>query len=161
MASLIFILCSRNKVHNVHWAVIFWVRSNICGVNLRYFFARCTFPQIITVFFVSDAQMITQKFAFCLSTHIIPQIFSGKKCIFWRYYLRAVGCIEPQEYWGHEGGGSCYQGGHPVQDHPWQVLLRPPWLGGRRHHQGGGWGGGAPLHHKQRSRFNLLDWNLE
>ena len=46
------------------------------------FFAQCIFPQKNCGTFckiVSDAQMIAQKFAFCLTTHIILQIFSGKK----------------------------------------------------------------------------------
>ena len=46
------------------------------------FFAQCIFPQKNCGIFckiVSDAQMIAQKFAFCLATHIILQIFSGKR----------------------------------------------------------------------------------
>merc|ERR1711947_55231 len=56
--------------------------SNFCGVNLRYFLQSVYFCQKNCGIFckiVSDAQMIAQKFAFCLTTHIIPQIFSGKK----------------------------------------------------------------------------------
>ena len=61
----------------------------ICGIFCTVYISA----KKIVFFFckiVRDAQIIAQKFAFCLTTHIIPQIFSGKKCIFWRYHLRAV-----------------------------------------------------------------------
>ena len=78
------------KMHNVHCAVIFWVRSNICGVNLRYFLHSVHFRKKLR-YFLQNFQWCTNDYAkICIlfvNSYNSANIF-GKKSV----YFGAIIC---------------------------------------------------------------------